>query len=114
MACNVGCFDHVVVLDQRTNGDLELITNGEAIPELVHLDGVVTALGISQIEPDQSDVLHVARAKTGIQAILSGEGGVEIQCVAIREVETIAVAVTTLFVALVTIGNFTALVKKSA
>ena len=42
-----GRFDHVVVLDQRTNGDLNSLP-GEAVPELVYLQGVITTLGIDR------------------------------------------------------------------
>merc|ERR1712216_871663 len=71
------CFDHVVVLNQGTNSDLEAVTHGEGVPELVNLEDVVTGLGVGQevvLIASSKGIIHVARTDTGVQEILASEG----------------------------------------
>merc|ERR1711991_152590 len=70
---------HVVHTDARAAHNGELVTDGEAVVQTSDLDAVAGVEAVLLGEQSGVDVVHVARTKSGVEQVLTGEGGLQIQ-----------------------------------
>ena len=83
---------HVVVLDFGANKGLEIISDRELIPDFVDFQSIFAALGILDLSlatgvtlARESVRIEITSSQTGVEKILSGEAGIQVEGVAVRE-----------------------------